>query len=100
MISTLSQWAQSVPSPLGDFWTQVISLGGYGLLLALLLTRQLVTRGTYEEAKAESAKWHQAYENERQTRIEIEGQKDVAVEAALATNEAFEALRAAMTERS
>jgi hypothetical protein len=54
----MSPWVpvllQAAPNdPLDSWMTPLVSLGGFGLLLILLLTDRLYTRSAYQEMKAE-----------------------------------------------
>lgn len=51
------------PSP--DFISTIIQWGPPGVVLALLLSGFLITKGNHEDVKSERARWQDAYDRER-----------------------------------
>lgn len=47
-----------------DFVATILQWGPPGVVLALLLTGMLITRGNHEDVKAERTRWREAYEKE------------------------------------
>jgi hypothetical protein len=48
-----------------DLAATILQWGPGGVVLILLLTGMLVTKGNHDDVKAERAKWQDAYEKER-----------------------------------
>lgn len=49
-----------------DVMSTILQWGPAGVVLALLLSGLLVTKGSHEDVKTERARWQEAYEKERQ----------------------------------
>lgn len=60
--------AEAAANP--DLVATVLQWGPAGVVIALLLTGVLVTRGNHEDVKAERERWRQAYEKETEAHDE------------------------------
>lgn len=75
-----------------DYITTILQWGPPGVVIVLLLTGVVVTRGNHEDVKAERDRWRQAYEREcaahdetRQALAESSRAASAAVETARTT---------------
>ena len=78
--------------PLSPFMTALISLGGFGLLIVLLLTGWVVTKRAYDELRSDRDSWRRAYEDEHSLRMKLERSTDTVLEQGRLTIHLLEAL--------
>ena len=94
VLAVLAVLAASGPQLDVTGWAgQLLSLGGYGLLLTLLLTRRVVTRGEYDQAVHTSEEWRTAYEAERDARGAADERADTSVQQGSTTIDILQALQ-------
>lgn len=58
-------WAAEAASTAPDFVATILQWGPPGIVLVLLITGTLITKGNHEDVKTERARWQEAYEKER-----------------------------------
>ena len=75
-----------------DFVATVLQWGPPGVVLALLLTGMLITRGNHEDVKTERAYWRDAYNKERDAH---ETTRDALVDASKSASAAVETAKTA-----
>jgi len=63
-----------------------------GIAILLILTGRLYTKTAYDEKKLEADRWHQAYETERESRIESDAQTRELLEMARTTRDYIQAM--------
>lgn len=61
----IRSWAAEAASTTPDFVATILQWGPPGVVLALLISGFLVTKGNHEDVKTERARWQEAYERER-----------------------------------
>lgn len=84
--------AEAATTAAPDYISTILQWGPPGVVIVLLLTGVLVTRGNHEDVKAERDRWRQAYEREcsahdetRQALAESSRAASAAVETARTT---------------
>ena len=58
-------WAADTVATTPDVMTSILQWGPAGVVIVLLLTGVLITRGNHEDVKAERDRWQAAFEKER-----------------------------------
>lgn len=96
----LGAGAVSTQDPISPFSTAIISLGGFGLLLLLLLFGRLVTKSQYDELRADRDAWRAACEREQANNTDLREQVVAMLVEQGKTNTKFlEDLKEAATRR-
>jgi hypothetical protein len=79
--------------PLGPFSAALYNLGGFGLMVVLMLIGRLVVKSSVDEIKGDRDAWKKAWEVERDARIALQEQVQTGVEAGKLTNKLLEDLK-------
>lgn len=66
-------WAAEAATGSPDFVATILQWGPPGVVIVLLLTGVLVTKGNHEDVKAERDRWRAAYEKECDAHDETRG---------------------------
>lgn len=85
--------AQVAPDSISPFVNALISLGGFGLMLILLLTGKLVPKSGLDEMRADRDAERQGRLNERERADAADKRADIAVETARTANQILSALK-------
>ena len=90
-MSAIHTWAAEATGNT-DYISSILQWGPPGVVIVLLLTGVLVTRGNHDDVKADRDRWRQAYEKEcsahdetRQANTELSRAAAAAVETARTT---------------
>lgn len=91
----LALLAQTAPSTdiFSSFLPGIVSLGGFGLLLMLILTGYLVTKKNYDEMKQDRDDWRNRSDAESALRVKAQEALTIALEQGQTTALALEEIR-------
>lgn len=79
--------------PLSPWLTPIYNLGGFGLLLFLLLVGKLWTKAAYEKQEQAADAWKTAYEIERDAHIKLQQDRQAQLERDQITHKLLEDLK-------
>jgi len=72
--------AQAAPDLMSPYMATLISMGGFGFLLLLLLTNKIYTKYAYDQRTEERDYYREAFEVERAAHSETQKSRDLSVE--------------------
>lgn len=86
----LTAWAAEATTSTPDYISTILQWGPPGVVIVLLLTGVVVTRGNHEDVKSERDRWRAAYEKETAAHDET---RQALAEASRAASAAVETAR-------